>query len=359
MVGDVATVSDAQLHADNPFEALTLEIDRLARKHRLQPHHFREDVRGGPAGDWPKQKMVLHLPPRAELVAFLKARVEPFIRQVKAAPHEPARINVKDARVDFTISYDPARQTGGAGHTSYDRALSLTENPIYTALENKRRRGQLRGAPEAALRMIVLCDAGCASMRDQMNAGTTHDADAIAMRFLQSTSSIDLVVLMTVERTAPYAVRSDLRLKITPIGSPQAVAAGCLPKAVIDAVNHFLRTLCAHMPHPVQDASNAYRQFDQPGYGLGAHGGYTVSPNRIRVSSRELLEHLVLWQCKDRIPVDRAREAVSGTAMTALQEGRLIKSVEVIDGGDIDDDYVEIRFTDPDPAISPFVGRKS
>lgn len=84
-----------------------------------------------------------------------------------------------------------------------------------------------------------------------------------------------------------------------------------------------------------------------------------MSPNRIRVSSRELLEHLVLWQCKDRIPVDRAREAVSGTAMTALQEGRLIKSVEVIDGGDIDDDYVEIRFTDPDPAISPFVGRKS
>ena len=353
IAGDVTTVSDQGLHDRNPRELLRAEMDRLVKKHGLKPTYFHENVRGRITGEWPDQRMTLCLPERADIATFARRRIEPFLREVRLSPEACHSLDIHDGEAQVSISYDPSRKYGGGGYTSYNVALSLTKNPIRAALDKKK--GQLRGAPSDTIRIVFLCDAGCGAMRQSMNPGTTKSPEAICQEFLGSTSAIDLVVLITIDRVSPFQVRSPLRLDIKPVASQRSARNGRLNDQTLSALQSLLEAICKHLPHPVQDAQNAYLQCETPGYGLGGHGGYEMNRNMIRVSSRELLELLTKWEASKPQRYDRGETPVGSLATRAIADGRMIRSLQVIDGGvDIDDDYVEIKFGDPDAAISPF-----
>src|SRR3546814_15964892 len=96
------------------------------------------------------------------------------------------------------------------GSTLPDRPLPYTtlfrSNPIHRTLGAKAR--QLKAAPDDVIRIISLCDGDCAAMRESVFVGTgsSFSARQIATEFLRKTSSIDLVLLVTIEHKNPHKI---------------------------------------------------------------------------------------------------------------------------------------------------------
>lgn len=106
VIGDITTVSDAGLKERNPVRYLFEEIVRLARKHRLNPAHFRYEVPGIRVGEHRKSTMQLLLPKKDKLQELIKARLEPFIRQLAQVPQAKAHFSYKDEVTEVSVNYD-------------------------------------------------------------------------------------------------------------------------------------------------------------------------------------------------------------------------------------------------------------
>jgi hypothetical protein len=158
LVGDITTVSDAGLDEKNPVETLSNEIDRLAKKYKLNPNHFRYQVGGGRVGEYRKARMKLFLPERSQLLQVIKEYVEPFIKGLTESRGSRSSYEHKADDAVFTISYDETQMFAGGGHVAYNVAASLIKNPLVNALRPKAQ--QLSAAPEGAIRLVILCDGG-------------------------------------------------------------------------------------------------------------------------------------------------------------------------------------------------------
>lgn len=358
LVGEIATVSDSGLDEKNPIELLRREISRLARKYRLNPDHFRCDVRGGNVGSYEIRRMVLSLPKPQELLQLIKQRIEPFIRELSQTASAVANYEHNDGEAVFTITYDKAQRYAGSSHPAYDAALSLTNNPVYRALKGKV--DQIASAPDDWVRLIILCDGDCATMRSDGLFPMTFGTRAIAQEFLRQHSSVDLVLLTSV-RSDNFDWRSrKLQLGFELVVSQLARSKQRLTDQALAAVHGALERAVLTLPRPVREPVNAARRCLERGYGIGMAGGY-VKTKTIKISSRALLELLA-----GRISSDRFLELHGWNAgnsnrfdinlfKRALESGRMIKAIHVESGGDKDDDWLEFEFGAPDAAISPFV----
>jgi len=361
--GDVTTVSDASLDEKNPVDYLSDEITRLARKSGLNPNHFRYDVRGGRVGEYSKGVMRLTLPTHPELQKIVKTQVEPFIRALASKPGAPKHFACSQPDASFTVDYDQSQMYAGGGHTSYDVALSLTNNPIFKAL--KRKTSQLGAAPADAVRLIILCDADCASMSRKHVSTGQHLSRAIAEDFLRQNSSIDLVLLSTVRSEGgDWARRVELSPKFDLLTAPAGPRSARAAASVVAAVKEALELAVSIVPRPVLEPINAARRCMERGYSIGMRGGYmTTETGTIKISSRALLQLLAGELTSEEFLTahgwNPAEAGSHGTSLfrQAFKSGRMIKAVKVDPAQD--DDWLEFDFTAPDPAFSPFVAAQT
>jgi hypothetical protein len=91
-----------------------------------------------------------------------------------------------------------------------------------------------------------------------------------------------------------------------------------------------------------------------------------MSRRTVKISSRELLDLLAGRRTIRELNEAHGWGAVASLGRTmpspfsrSLEEGRMIKRIEVVRAADDDDDWVTIEFGDPDPAIAPFVVKSS
>jgi len=287
--GDVTTVSDSGLDAKNPVDHLSAEITRLARKYGLNPNHFRYDVQGGRVGDYRKSSMELSLPDRPTLQRIIKSSVEPFVRHLAAAPSPAANFSCMEEGASFTVGYDQSQMFAGGGHPSYDVAVSLRNNPIFRAL--KRKTEQLAGAPEDAIRLLILCDADCASMSRQHVSATAYSSRAIAEDFLRQNRTIDLVLLATVVSASHGWQQRELVPKFDLVAARSGRRPARLNADSVAAVTIALNRVLSVFPKPVLEPINAARRCVERGYGNGMRGAY-VNNKTIKISSRALLQLL-------------------------------------------------------------------
>ena len=85
--------------------------------------------------------------------------------------------------------------------------------------------------------------------------------------------------------------------------------------------------------------------------------------SKLKVSSRELMEVMAGDLSVERMNEMRrwkgrkenAPSKMSNPFQLMLDQGHLPTSMKVISGGEKDDDWIEIEFGPPDPAISKFV----
>jgi hypothetical protein len=360
LVGDITSVSDKGVDKQNPVREFFDHINRLARKYKLDPDRFRYDIKGSFKGAYGDARSQALLPRGAQMTTLLKEVVEPFIRQLTRAPEQPASLPHQAPGIAFTIGYDPLQRFGGGGYPAYNLAYSKTKSPIHTALDKKA--DQLRHAPPDAIRLVVVCDGGCRPMQDRHQGnGPSYAARNIAESFLAKTAAVDLVLLVTTERVNSSIMARDHRLllRLDLLAPPPKLRQGRLSETTLAAVQSFLKRSFPHLPTPMIDAENARIRGSREDYGFGLHGGYQMSRDSIRISSRVLQEFLAgLISFKrfvelhgwDEGPVANHRNPFE----LALQRGDMFDSVSTLDGGDDDDDWIEFHLRGSDPAISPF-----
>lgn len=359
IVGDIATVSDKGLHDGNPVQKFDREISRLARKYHLNPTHFGYQVNGRREGRHGDQRMKLLLPPLRDLDEFVRRRIEPFIRELAQNKQIKGSLVFEESAVDFTLTYDVSKMLGGGSYLTYDMALSFTKTPVYTALRKKA--DQLRGAPLGIPRIVILCDGGCRAMRHtRLVSEGCHSAVEIANNFLFTTTAVDMILLLTVERVNTHTLwdtRVETRADL--VISPMGRRAPRFSSQTIEAIRSLLQASLEVFPRPVLDAHNAALRSNSPTNGRGFYGGYTMSGRTLRISSRQILELLAgaasFSEFEKSLGWDKASNprGPRNPFATALTRGHMIRNVTVIESKDYDDDWLEFSFGNPDPAISP------
>lgn len=355
VIGDVTTLSDASLDAANAFDKLSDAVHEQARKAGIQGGGFRVDVAHLEPGASGTKKVQLLIPTGPAFEQLVKRCIRPFAQRVAAAPTEEHLLQLDDAGAKFTVKYSGPSQYSGGSHRSYDSALSLENNALFNRLNDKTR--QLRGTPEGAIRVLIVCDGDCALLgRAQPMEG--FSAQRIAEAFLRRSQTIDLVLVVTVVEDSGLVWRRHDRRKLH--GSLFAAQKTTRPKhltdTALDAVRNVLELALRQLPAPLMMPNNALRRNFDSDWSASMVGGYESSGNRIKVSARAVLELLAGTQSYvDFASAHGWDERQSNFFKHKLASGQLFKSVRIESPGqEHDDDWIDFEFGPPDPAITPF-----
>ena len=351
---DVTCVSDEGLDDANPYRELSQEIE--AAKTRLGMPIGGVDLRVGARIEKVKggERRSLRLPPRKRIREFVRDEIVPRLREQMKAGETVFRIAIEDDNVSIALSIDPTRgHYSSGGYAAYDVPASLTKNPLWNALRKKA--DQLQGA--TGVTGIIVGNGGCASLRDLTHTRGGIGPGDISAELLRQYTSVDFVLLLTINEE-PWSFGR--------IGPPKRwvepllIMRDATGAAPLEAL---FRAALADLPFPDLMPQNAALRAREDDYDLGHHGGYGMAGSKLRIGSREFAEILAgirtiqddgakyvnLKPTKDRRP-----NIFEATVLRNLQSGRLPKTITVVKTGeDDDDDWIEIEFGDPDPAISP------
>lgn len=358
IIGDVATVSDAGLDEQNPVNVLRTELYRLAAKAGLNPNHFGYDVRGGLVGPYGDGRMKLFLPPKGQLMMLMGKEVAPWISRLKAEPQQPDSFDYAAPEVGFSLTYDPTQRYAKGGHLSYDVAASRDKNPLFKALKGKIE--QLKGVPPTALRLVIACDGGSALLRKSplMRSPGTFSAREVAEDFLRKNSSIDAVLLATIEEqrqvldpTTTYRMKYDL------VVAPSHARSQRMTPLAIAALETVLRKTVQRIPRPTQSAYNAAARCRLSGCGPDMIGGYKMNDRNISLSSRALQRLLAGEITSNEFIAAHGwndKHGPSNPFARAARSGQMITKIEIEGVVDKDDDWLTFSFGPPDPSAAPF-----
>lgn len=359
VIGDITCVSDRGLHENNPVSQFWIELVRHILTSKLDPNHFRYQIGHHTEGDSANSRIVLRLPPRSHLTDFVKQQVAPWLRELAKSRVAKATTKIVTDEADISLSYDVNQEFAGGGHAAYNLPTSARRNPVYTQL--KKKEDQLRAAPDDALRVVILCDAGCHAMQKSPFT-TTLSADEVTDQFLRKSSVLDLVVLVSVEAENHYDL-NDRRLRVcarvcgtlAALGTRRTTEAGT-------AVREYLDCALAHLPAPVLDSHNASLRVSISGQSSG-NLGIIMTDKKVRLSARVVLSFLA-----GKISTEEFQRTYGwhpgseykhqNPFANALERGQLFTASSVQSAGDADDDWLEFEFGSPDPAVSAFCRRR-
>jgi hypothetical protein len=353
---DVTAVSDEGLDENNPYLELSNLITKAKAKLGLPIGGLDLRVKSKHHQTSRGTKTVLRLPSRKQLPAFVRDQIMPQLRDQMAAGEKLLRITIDNDEVGMEMTIDSRGSPySSGGFAAYDVPTIKDGNPLYSALEAKS--DQLRGTD--GLAGVIVGDGDCAALAERLTNSYGVPAAAIANEFLRQYSSIDFVLLLTIrEEPQRWPHTESPRRWVHPI---LAVRAGCQAEKHLAGL---FRAMLAELPQPITVPANAALRAREPGYDLGHHGGYKMSGNKIRISSRELIEILAGLRTLDdngakyisaSRSLPRQPNPVQAAFFRQLQQGRLPATISVIKTDENDsDDWVEFEFGDSDPAISPF-----
>ncbi len=357
VIGDITTISDVALHDQNPVKELSIELSKAAKKVGLDPSHFSWDVRGGRMGKFRDGRMSLFLPPKKNFADFFKVNIFPWVHGLTKLPLRRNKFEYKQDRTHITLIYHPDMQSGSGGYTSYNVAASRGKNPLYNALKGKK--NQLKGAPDDAIRLVIVCDGDCSLLRmgSSLSTGETFTSTQVAQDFLRLNSSIDLVLLVTIDEQRAFLTNKiTCALKCDLVTSGSYQAEGRLSeysyKAIYEMLNASLMTIRA----PLRAAYSAAALCTSSDIGPDGIGGYTLRGDDITISSRALQRLLAGEISSEEFIRQHGWDSVENPNPfgRTFSFGQLISSVRIDDGGEQDDDSLTFSFGWPDPAASPF-----
>ena len=219
----------------------------------------------------------------------------------------------------------------------------------------RKKADQLRGAD--GMTGIIVGNGDCAILSELPKRRGDVGPGDIATELLRQCTSVDFVLLLTILEEVHHFGR---------IGPPKRWVEPLLivrDETLGGQLQDFFRGVLSSLPYPDSMPVNAARRAREDDYDLGHHGGYGMEGGKIRIGSREFTEILAgLRTIKDdgakyvgiRPTKDRRPNMFEAAVVRNLQAGRLPKTITFVrtDEND-DDDWIEIEFGEPDPAISP------
>ncbi len=357
VIGDITTISDVALHDQNPVRELSVELSKAARKAGLDPSHFSYDVRGGRLGKFRDGKMSLFLPHKKNFANFFKVNLYPWILELPKLPRQRHKFEYKQGRTHITLIYHPDTQTGSGGYTSYSVAASRGKNPLYNALKGKK--DQLKSAPEDAIRLVIVCDGDCSLLRmgSSLRTGETFTSTQVAQDFLRLNSSIDMVLLVTIDEQRAFLTNKvTCALKCDLVTAGAYKVGGRLSEQSYKTIYEMLDASLKTMRTPLRAAYSAAVLCTRSDVGPDGIGGYTLRGDDITISSRALQRLLAGEISSEEFIRQHGWDSIEkpNPFGRTFNLGQLISSAKVVDGGEQDDDSITFSFGWPDPAASPF-----
>ena len=183
--------------------------------------------------------------------------------------------------------------------------------------------------------------------------------EQIVAEFFRQFSSVGFVLLLSVRESRhgwssypPPVRQNDARL---------FVRDGCDARSELSTL---FQAMLEHFPKPAMMPVNGAFQACEEGYDLGHHGGFSMTGSGVvRLGLREFTEifaGLRTLQDNGAKNIEAARKLsqepsqLQAIVLRNLRDGRLPASIEIIKTDEDDnDDWVEIRFGEIDPAIAP------
>jgi hypothetical protein len=286
----------------------------------------------------------------------LNTRIKPELQRLKREKLSKGTIDIDEDGVKLTLSYDANQRYSSGSFPSYTTAYSTRRNPVYTAL--KKKVGQLKKSGSHDPFGIFLCDGGCGLLANTQRYVTAFHLDHVVAEFFRHTTSISFVAaLLFPIRTSnpPFGPPNPHRFTGSVYVNPQA-ARPITQGPLLDLINSGLR----HVPAPVTDPAGAQHWIERGEANTGRKfseitlGGNIMS-RHIKVSARTVLELLAGKMTVEEFMRDFERpnddHKFTNPFMTALKCGLTIEDVKVTKVPNADDDWLEISFGQPDPAV--------
>lgn len=359
IIGDITTISDDGLDAQNPLKYISNEIFRIVSKFGLRPGNFWIDVHGETTGPRHRSKMRLMLPEKSEMSSFIKTELEPWIYSIRDAPTIKSRFDRTENNTNLKIIYDPNWENGGGSHTSYTVATSKSINPLFSALKGKV--NQLNGASDDDLRIIIACDGGCDLIR-RGNRGKSHytySAREVAEDFLRQNSSIDAVLLAAIdEQHHPFGSPPKYQMSYELICAPLLARSPRATDESIESLTAALHVALPNLPKPLRPAYYSASLLKTPGVGYDQLGRHSMQGSKITISSRGLLRLLAgEISTEEFIRAHKWDESTNHPNPFAsnFKNGFMISKLDVTGDMDSDDDKITITIDKFDVAAAPFI----
>jgi hypothetical protein len=355
MTADVTAVSDEGLDNDNPYYELSQLIEAAKNKLKLPSGGLDLRVRSKHESTKRGTCTVLRLQPRSKLQEFVRQTIGPQLHEQMTVGTFPLHIVMDDDDVGIDITIDPTKSPySSGGFAAYDVPKIKDRNPLYSALKAKA--DQLRGA--GGLIGVIVGDGDCRALSSRSANRDEVSTKQIADEFFRQFSSVDFVLLLSVRESGHgWVPHPPPRHNHTSL----FVREGCNARSEL---NTLFCAMIEHFPKPAMMPVNGALRSREDDYDLGHHGGYFMSGSKVvRLGLREFTEILAglrSLQGNGAKSVKAARQLrqdpnpLQAVVLSNLMAGRLPESINIIKTDEEDnDDWVEIRFGEIDPAIAP------
>lgn len=355
-VADITAISDNGYKGLNPFDALFDELMGRVGGRGLRQNSFSLQVEGNHEElyrEGPKAKLKLPSPSRFKDKVF-NQEFEAFLENIARSPNEKANYKVRkpDDNVDLAIGYDPGQLFASGGHISYKKITKLTDNIVYSRLQEKRI--QLLEAGFEGPIAIILCDGGFEIFNGAMYDFSGYGVSDVIKQFLLDHCDVDFILSFSIEQASK-------RVLIQRYGKEyfyqeNAGLVRCLDKLV------------EVFPEVELDPVNAmnYLNTVNPRYGRSYWGGLRMSAGEKRtsvaISARALMELLAgkvsqrdFFERHGFMPSETSQSLTGNPFEIGFLSGQVINEISLQKTSATDDDWIVFMLRGPDPAISPFV----
>lgn len=343
-IADVTTVSDEGIDVINPMRQFDDRMSAICLKHNLRGA-WRYDI-GGNSEEVNRNQGSprLLLPPlsRFDAEIFDTADFVNFIDRIKECPAKPDSLRIAKLGVDLAISYAPSDRWTTLWNPALDYK-ALSDRGILGALQRKY--SQVSSIAYTGFRGIILCDGGCDYLYERAAPAVEQKRNSVIWDFLDDHSGIEFVLVLSVEWH--------------PSGNKECEVVARLfdrrdtDKRVCDFFNKVIGKLSVLFPIPHSDPANAVSflravKHIRPHEGQTFWGGFQADSNSLRISSRSLL-----YLMTGRLSQSDFLSAY-GLIAEYANKGRLFSGIKIETIDENDDDWLEITFSKPDPAVCPF-----
>lgn len=385
-LGEIVTISDDEQHSKNPVsefkntlselrkkfgiigkggldwrvESLDLEMPDDQEKKRWRDfswaaHPYQPTVH--------KRKIKrLKLPPKKYLSNWIEERVTTFFQMVSQNPEVERRLIIDEPynehiEVEFFLEWKPNANHSRGSYASYNKANDPERHILWQRLREKS--DQFSGASEEVPRVIFVCDGGCDLLGDDGGGGQPNQLtdviryfwrrqffdESVEKRQWYEEENISAVVTLPITHRDPYSMahREDFVMKPKLLENPHSRFP------LSDEHVHVLEEALRAMPEPIRTAENALAGIRRSKIETIGKGSMSMQGDKITFSSVNILKILA-----GEITTDDLFRDMENPFAQALKNGQSIRSMNLNETPEIDDDDLEIVLRDFDAAIGFF-----
>jgi len=350
VIGDITAPSDQGQENSNPIRPLCDELVRAARKLKVDPDKLRLYPQGNTSGPRGRVKARLFVPEKKHIADFSKRYFMPFLIEVARASHEARQVMIEEDDIRIELGYDPNQRYFRTGHLKVTVAYSATENPVFRAIKDKA--DQLSSAPPDAIRLVIVADGNCNSLDENSHsAGGQYRTYDIIQEVFRQVSSIDLVLLLPIiDGPLNHLTRqSSIYIKPSLWKNHGGERRPALSDERFHAIAKALTDVVTKLPAPKRTPLNAKHRERIITFSAKGFDGYTMSGQKISVSSRFILDILSGVIRSEDVPQEWKE-----MFLRKLTSGESIVDAKLVANPHDDDDQLEFTFSPFDAAIAPF-----